>query len=120
MRKAVGILLCIACGIVLIWLYNVLSADRWAAEDAIRREAGLERAMARRELVRRRVALNEVFAGKCQERCEGHVAGYEWAFEQSVTEFRSCRNQSQSFAEGCRAAVPDVRTIAYNSSRDAS
>ena len=118
MKKVAGYLLCLVGMIAAIWLYNFLSADKWALEDSGRREVALEKALARQELVRRRSALNEVFDGKCRDRCDGHVAGYEWAFRNEVTDFRSCRNQSRSFEEGCQAAVPDVRAVAYNLSRN--
>ena len=112
--KAGKLLLYIGFGVAIIWLYNVLSADKWAAEDAIQQQASLARAQARQELVRRRVSLDDVFENKCSDRCQGHVAGYEWAFRRQVTDFGACRNDSRSFAEGCRAAVPDVRAIKRN------
>lgn len=41
----------------------------------------------------------------CSEDCSGHIAGWEWADRNAVTEPEECRNHSRSFEEGCRTSV---------------
>jgi hypothetical protein len=55
-------------------------------------------------------AFSEVatFGGNdCTEDCSGHVAGYRWAEENSVTSASDCNGNSQSFNEGCETYVDD-------------
>jgi len=38
---------------------------------------------------------------KCTEDCSGHIAGYNWAIEKSLTSPNQCSGRSNSFIEGC-------------------
>jgi len=43
----------------------------------------------------------------CTQDCSGHQAGYRWAIQHGVDDASDCRGNSQSFIEGCRAAVEE-------------
>jgi hypothetical protein len=46
------------------------------------------------------------FAGfDCRDNCEGHAAGYDWAEQHNIRDWRDCPITSQSFEEGCRTKV---------------
>lgn len=58
------------------------------------------------EAVRRGLALDEIFDGRCSDDCSGHQAGYLWAFDQPVGADFSCQDaDGQSFREGCERGV---------------
>ena len=46
---------------------------------------------------------------ECEEvTCTGHLAGYNWAGENSITDKKDCRNISRAFREGCEAFVDQI------------
>lgn len=50
------------------------------------------------------VPATQSFAGyECTDDCSGHIAGYDWAEEQGITDPDDCGGNSQSFIEGCEA-----------------
>ena len=50
----------------------------------------------------------ESFKGyDCTQDCSGHKAGYEWAQRKNISDAADCRGNSNSFIEGCLAAVAE-------------
>ena len=48
------------------------------------------------------------FKGKpCSGDCSGHIAGYQWAEEESISEDDDCAGDSQSFIDGCLQYVSE-------------
>ncbi|MDP7477164.1 MAG: hypothetical protein QF442_01825 [Candidatus Peribacteraceae bacterium] len=43
----------------------------------------------------------------CTEDCSGHIAGYEWAEENDISDTYDCDGYSVSFDEGCEAYVDE-------------
>lgn len=41
----------------------------------------------------------------CSDDCQGHEAGYEWALDEGISDPADCVSESDSFNEGCEAAV---------------
>ncbi|WP_257388640.1 hypothetical protein [Tahibacter caeni] len=41
----------------------------------------------------------------CSDDCQGHEAGYEWARDKGISDPADCTSESDSFNEGCEAAV---------------
>lgn len=55
----------------------------------------------------------ESFKGyPCKNDCSGHKAGYAWAQQKNVTDPSDCGGNSNSFMEGCRAAVEESNPAA--------
>lgn len=51
----------------------------------------------------------ESFKGyPCTQDCSGHKAGYAWAQKKAITDSADCSGHSNSFIEGCRAAVEET------------
>ena len=46
---------------------------------------------------------------KCEQTCEGHVAGFEWAKDNEIINFNRCSTESPSFNEGCELGVIEIR-----------
>lgn len=50
----------------------------------------------------------ESFKGyPCTQDCSGHEAGYAWAQRKGISDAADCRGNSNSFIEGCLAAVAE-------------
>ena len=46
----------------------------------------------------------EVAGGfRCTDDCSGHIAGFEWAKRNEISDEDDCANDSPSFTEGCAA-----------------
>lgn len=53
---------------------------------------------------------NYYFQGRrCEQTCEGHVAGYEWAKSNEIINFNRCSTDSPSFNVGCELGVIEIR-----------
>lgn len=83
----------------------------WAGQKLVNPEPSPQQIEFRREAVRRGIALDRVFEGRCSDNCSGHAAGYEWAFDQGLRDADRCHNDSRSFEEGCRVGVRDFRLL---------
>lgn len=58
-------------------------------------------------------AAAESFKGyPCTQDCSGHKAGYAWAQQKNITDASDCGGNSNSFMEGCRAAVEEQHPAA--------
>ena len=44
----------------------------------------------------------------CTQDCSGHKAGYAWAQRKNIFDRADCGGKSQSFTEGCQAAVDEL------------
>jgi hypothetical protein len=47
---------------------------------------------------------------ECTDDCGGHVAGYEWAQDNKITDEDDCSTNSDSFNEGCAQQVQETNT----------
>lgn len=50
----------------------------------------------------------------CTTDCSGHIAGFEWAKSNDVWKHEKCVGYSNSFVEGCRIFVDEIKDIFNN------
>ena len=55
------------------------------------------------------ISAQEFYGYDCTDDCSGHMAGYEWAEENGITDPDHCGGNSNSFIEGCIAYAEEYQ-----------